>query len=696
MSWNRRCVIVLALVVLTGRADAAERVLEPTFHHLRSGQEREWSEFEEVAEGTRWTLRFEADGPNRQERTLRLRHRDVKRGEWTVALNGTSLGDLPRDERDMVLALAVPVGTLVAGENVLEISSRVAIPSDDILVGDVRLLDSPVEQWLNEARVRIEVTDGETGDALPCRISIADAQGWLSPVGAASDDRRAARTDLIYTADGTAEFGLPAGEFTVYANRGFEYSADSVRLQLQPGDRLERRLSIRREVDTPGWVSCDTHIHTLEHSGHGDASDEERVISIAGEGLELAISTEHNKHIDYAPVARRLGVDRYFTTIVGNEVTTKIGHFNAFPMSVDEPAPDVQAPDWAGVFANIFRGAPNRAVVLNHPRDVHGGYTPFAPKNFNAATAAQTSGWRLEAHALEAINSAAMQSDMMQAYRDWFALLNRGFPVTVVGASDSHEVGYKIVAQARTYLECPDDDPGRIDPTAAVASLRAGRAMVSYGLLAEIGVDDHYGPGETASFATSDGTAHVTVRVMGPSWAAAEHVALYVNGRLAREATIDPDARNKPGEKWRDTWTLGGLKHDAHVVAIVDGPGVREPFWQVRKPYQPTSLDWEPRIMGSSGVVWLDVDGDGRAICARDYAERIVEQASGDLARLVSLLAGHDRAVAAQAADLLASHGTSPLDSELVSALRSAEDETRQGFSDYRHAWRATQRAQAE
>ena len=112
---------------------------------------------------------------------------------------------------------------------------------------------------------------------------------------------------MIYTADGTARFGLPAGEYTLYAGRGFEYGIDSVRVSLKPGDTARKELTIRREVPTPGYVACDTHVHTLTHSGHGDATDVERAITLAGEGIELPIATDHNMQVDYHAAAVKAG-----------------------------------------------------------------------------------------------------------------------------------------------------------------------------------------------------------------------------------------------------------------------------------------------------------------------------------------------------------------------------------------------------
>src|SRR5690606_34345266 len=110
----------------------------------------------------------------------------------------------------------------------------------------------------------------------------------------------------------------------------FEYGVDSVHLELDAGDQIEKALRIRREVPTEGWVSSDIYIHTLTHSGHGDATLEDRAITIAGEGIELPVLTDHNINVDLTPTVKTLGLDRYFTPVTGNEVTTRVGHFNVF------------------------------------------------------------------------------------------------------------------------------------------------------------------------------------------------------------------------------------------------------------------------------------------------------------------------------------------------------------------------------
>src|SRR5262249_50697417 len=160
-----------------------------------------------------------------------------------------------------------------------------------------------------------------------------------------------------------------------------------------------------------------------------------------------------------------------------------------------------------------------------------------------------------------------------------------GVFLTPVGASDSHDVSRYIVGQARTYIRCKDDRPGDIDVSVAAANFAGGRVLLSCGLLADITVHDKYRPGDLVP---ANGDVKVAVRVLGPSWATADKVELYANGIKVREAHIAEG--NKAGIKWQGEWTLPRFRHDAHLVAITSGPGVRELFWPIARSYQPTSL----------------------------------------------------------------------------------------------------------
>lgn len=694
--------VVSGLLAINQPASAGEQVLTDKLHHLRSGAVREWADFPEGAEGAELRLTFPSRA-SATEQTLRLRQRDIKQ-TWVVRINDREIARLPPDENDMITFWPVPPNTLQEGANTLVISSD-GKTSDDVNVGNVRLDDRPRDEVMNAAHVQVSVTDADDR-ALPCRLTIVDAQGALLTVGAASREGLAVRPGVIYTSDGRADFGLPAGRYTLYAGRGFEYDVASSQIVVQPGETATRQLKIRREVPTDGYIACDTHCHTLTYSGHGDATLKEQMVAIAGEGIELPVAADHNQHVDYEAAAVAAGVRSHFTPVIGNEVTTpRMGHFNIFPIAGGAKVVNQAAPDWPELFREI-KACPDVIVtVLNHPRDVHGGYRPFGPEHHLSLVGENLDGWKLEANAMELVNSGALQTDVMRLYRDWFGLLNRGFRIAPVGASDSHDVARYFVGQGRTYIRCTAE-PGSINVREACQNLADGRVLVSLGLLCEMTVSvrdgsvrdgaGRYGPGDLVP-ATEE--LDIAIRVLGPSWSKATHVALFANGIKIREAEIGDvtaaagERVNETGVKWKGNWRLPKLKHDVHLAAIATGPGVKELYWPIARPYQPSSPVWNSYVVGSTGAVWTDADASGRFNPAFEYAVRLVDESQKDLTKLVSLLAEYDAAVAAQAARLWHVRKLNTPAELLNAASRSETKSIRDGFQAYVEEWKESETA---
>ena len=656
--------------------------------HLRIAGEREWSEFPKTPDAAQLSLRFRAV-KNPMEWTLRLRQQDVKQ-TWNVVLNGKRLGRLRIDENDMIVYFAIPTGGLKDGANqiIVEQDVRRRRGPDDIRAGQVAIIRRPKKNALTMATLRINVR--EATKPIPARITIVDEQGVLQSVGATSNVHLAVRPGTVYTSSGQAEFGVPAGRYTIFAGRGFEYSLAKVRVSLTAGQQVTKTLNLRREVGTDGYVACDPHVHTLTHSGHGDATVGERMITLAGEGIELPIATDHNRHVNHDLFARRAGVRKYFTPVIGNEVTTKTGHFNIFPVKDGSPIPQYRSTDWGVTLSSIFKTPGVKVAILNHARDLHGGTRPFGPKLFNDAAGDNTRGWPMRFNAMEVVNSAATQTDVLQLFRDWMSLLNRGYAVTPVGSSDSHDVGRHFVGQGRTYIRCDDRDPANINVNQAVSNFLAGKVLVSYGLLAELTVDNKWRSGELADKLGK--TVRISVRVRGPHWTRADRVLLYSNGVKIREKKLSPERKPRKGIHWEGHWKIARPAHDVHLVAIALGPGIDGLYWKTAKPYQPTSPQWKAQTIGCSGAVWLDGDGDRRKSSAAEYAERLVK-ANGDLGMLLQKLLRFDRAVAAQAARLYHNPKRSLLTRKASRRWKAAAPETRAGFKAYLDAWQKTQRA---
>jgi hypothetical protein len=635
--------VCLALVI----SGAAARVLEERTVHLGVAGQPEWEEFAGAApHGTELRLTFTA-AANDREHTLFVRQRNVK-ATWLVTINGERIGTLETLTQPLVRALPVRAGLLREGENTLVIARAPNRMVDDIVVGEIVLEARSRAEALSEATLDVSVADAQTGKALPCRLTLVDTAQALAPLRVDLSPRVAVRTGVVYTSDGRARVQVRAGRYVLYASRGFEYGVASESLDIAAGEVKPLTLSIACEVPTPGWVACDTHIHTLTHSRHGDATIDERAVTIAGEGIEVAVATDHNHHTDYAEAAERSATQPHFRAVVGNEVSTKVGHFNAFPVLPGAALPDAQLTDWTALLRDIRGKTGAQVVTLNHPRDVHQNFTPLGPEVFDAGTGRFLATPSFDVDAIEVVTSAAMQSDVYQLYRDWFALLNGGYRVAAVGASDTHNVSEFILGQARTYAAVRNDGVAEVQLEDVWTSFRSGRLLVSMGLLADLEVNGRFGVGDLVTGVEDE--LSVTVQVLGPAWATADRVELFANGIKVREASIESGTG---AEKARVRWRLPKPRHDVHLVAIATGPGVTAPFWEIPRPYQPSARVFTSRVIGSTNAVWIDADGDGRFSSAREIATRAVAQAAGDRALLARLVAGHDAAVRVQVDDLL-------------------------------------------
>ena len=250
--------------------------------------------------------------------------------------------------------------------------------------------------------------------------------------------------------------------------------------------------------------------------------------------------------------------------------------------------------------------------------------------------------------------------------RDWLGLLTRGLRVAAIGSSDTHTVDFVPIGQARTYIHSESKEPSTV-----FSALAHGRNLVSYGLATELRAVG----------------SEMEVTVHGPSWSSVDRVEVYSNGRIAWQEAFAP--ARKPGVKFKRKIRVELPEHDTAIAAVASGPGVLEPFWEVRKPYQPMSDEWTPRVLGISAAVWVDGDGDGEISSPLHYAERLVAEWGNDLARLVSRLSSYDQSVTMHALDLLRA---GELKADVRKAFERGPQVVRDSYSLYLEEVRKLQR----
>ncbi len=186
------------------------------------------------------------------------------------------------------------------------------------------------------------------------------------------------------TPDGTGEVAVEPGRYDILVSRGPEYGMHVERdVTLQSGKLHKLDAVLAHEIDSRGWMSVDTHLHSTPSFDSG-MPIHRRVASVAAEGVELAVSTDHDVETDYMPTIRQMKLEPFVAHAIGAEITTlEQGHFIGFPVSYDHGiVPTHGAHDWSCQGAgDILDGIRSLGegdfvpyTIVAHPRDGFFGY----------------------------------------------------------------------------------------------------------------------------------------------------------------------------------------------------------------------------------------------------------------------------------------------------------------------------------
>ena len=427
-----------------------------------------------------------------------------------------------------------------------------------------------------------------------------------------------------WTTDGRLSATVRPGTYDLIVSRGPEYEVTQKTIVLRPGAFDAEQVALVRAYSSDGWVAGDFHIHAQPSTDSG-LPIAQRVASCAAEGLEVAISTDHNYITDYAPVIAATGLDPWLLGVPGMELTTfEMGHFNGYPLRVDPGSTRGGEFQWAGqppqALFDQLRGLavdPARAIVqVNHPRqqvlgyfaqffvdqDTAQPYTPtgilgifapygdeFSPKNFSLDFDAieLVTGTRSEdIHTFRApdplppgpfpdpqpvAGQVVLGPDGRPQFpgtvETWFTMLDRGLRPTGMGTSDSHHLLGDEPGYARTllYVGPGKDVPGGTSRDDVIEAIRQHRTITTNAPFLELTIGDHR-IGDT--IAVPGGSVDVAIRVRAPAWAKVDHLVLYANSQVVADQAI-------PADRGTDyaTQVHLNLAADSWVVAEATGAG---------------------------------------------------------------------------------------------------------------------------
>lgn len=240
------------------------------------------------------------------------------------------------------------------------------------------------------AQVDYRIT-GSDGEAMPGKLTFVALDDKGRPLNGdgrrrvyAGEGRLANGARLVeLSASGTGSVRVEPGSYRLYVSRGPEYGAWVEDVTLAPGVPLRVDAALPRQVDTSGWLAIDMHLHSAPSFDSGMAVPR-RVTTVVAEGLEVAVSTDHDVATDYEPSIRELGLETQLKSFVSAEVTTlEYGHFIGFPLEYDQlDVPRHNSPDWSclsgGEILDAIRERAPEGIepftVVAHPRDGFFGY----------------------------------------------------------------------------------------------------------------------------------------------------------------------------------------------------------------------------------------------------------------------------------------------------------------------------------
>ena len=488
------------------------------------------------------------------------------------------------------------------------------------------------------SRVRIEIRD-ESGTMSPAKVQFVGVPPTLSP-NLGTDYRAHGGNHQYQTHDGRVDQQIPPGDYLVRVTHGPEFDLVEQPIAVAKGQTIELTATLKRTVDTTGWISTDYHSHSTP-SGDNYCNTTDRLINIAAEHVEFAPTTEHNRIYDWQPHIDRLGLSRRIRTVPGIELTGSGQHFNSFPLTPNPLSQNGGAPLWnydprinAIVLRNwgtpdleggsrhdvgvnprvgmdLFAGGPDRWVQANHPtvgtvffdRDRDGvrdgGFTGFE----ELIDAAEV--WSAEILNLNPNYKGWNRRTGQNRTFGWLQMLNQGRRLWCVAVSDAHRVFGGGVGDWRSYVPSSTDEPGDIDPSEVIRNSKAGQMMITNGPFLKVETTDGEPIGSTV---ISEGSIDLNVEVQTPNWIDIDRVQVLVNGRQPEQYNFRKDLN--PGMfsdgvvKFSETVRVT-LQQDAHLIVVATGETTTlELGWGLAPQGR-----WRP--VAYTNPIFVDVDRDG-------------------------------------------------------------------------------------
>jgi hypothetical protein len=429
------------------------------------------------------------------------------------------------------------------------------------------------------------------GQPVPARIHVTSMAGRRRVPSHFGEPRRLGdRLHAAFPLDGEAMLPVPPGNHRVVVGRGPDYSLHIEERVVSAGETVDVDAVIRREVQSPGQLCGDFHVHTHRSPDSPDPVAL-KIRAAVADGVEILLRSDHEYVADFEPAIAELGAtDRTFG-IPSLELTTFVwGHMGVFPLPPDPALRNRGAFSWfqrspPEVFADVRQHPGSPAVIINHPRGRRfAAYFDAVGYDATTGTIERPEWWDESFRLVEVFNDSSFDENRDESVQDWFSLLEGGRDVFAVGSSDSHDVRPSSpVGYPRTCLALGLDSPAALRADGGGDAVRdaalAGASTIQGGVFvtAET-VRSGLGPGNTLAGAAA--TELVRVRVQAPCWVDVDELEAWVDGSLRETvplAPVDPNGCNPlrldaevlvPVREGRRSWAVFHARGDASLAPL--------------------------------------------------------------------------------------------------------------------------------
>ncbi len=228
---------------------------------------------------------------------------------------------------------------------------------------------------------------------------------------------------------------------------------------------------MKENIEKDGWLACDLHLHS--HHSDGKLSLEEIIKSSIKRGLDFIFLTDHNKISGFQKIK-----NEGFPVFCGIEFTTFWGHFTSFGLKEYIEWDVIDPQNGIRKVADLVHSQ-GGLFCIAHPFTIGDPICTGCRCNLNV-------DWKyVDALEIWAGSFNKRRHENTEAIKFWRNLLNLGYKITGIGATDMHTLEDITPDSPITYVYVE-----KLTLDNILNSLREGKVYITRGPKIDFSIND--------------------------------------------------------------------------------------------------------------------------------------------------------------------------------------------------------------